>query len=356
MKIIWSLIALVFLLTSCAQKKQLALPDREKDLVESFDMNAEEIEKFKTVSVPQTIIEEKEKTPAKPLVLKKRVPKKTKATPEADKKAVEEKTPAEPPVAAEVKDEYPEEFLKYDRKSEKFWSSFTPRIFVNEKFVFEVSYMGVTAGNVTIQTMPPVLINDKKHYHFTAEMISAEYYSYIYALKDRLESFVAADDFLPVKYFLIQRESGQNVDDLQIFDHENHKTTHWYKREKKNKDRKDKKEAQIPRYFQDSFSSLYFIRGFPLKNGDVYEYPVVTRAKIWLIKIKVAGEEEISIMGKKIKAIKLEAETQFPGVLKKSGDINFWYSADAKRKLLMFKAKVKIGSVEGKLIEYSEGE
>ncbi|GAB4013650.1 MAG: hypothetical protein Fur0010_10680 [Bdellovibrio sp.] len=354
MKFLFLLCGLSLFINSCAQKKDLALPEREKDLVESFDMNDEELQKFKTLTTPQVSIEEKKESPAPVEIKKPSKKKKVEQAPVVTKALVPEVEEEKAPPAQE-EDLYPEAFKQYDKKSEKFWLSFKPKVFVGEKFVFEVSYVGVKAGTVTIQTQPPVLINDKKHYHFMAEMISADYYSYIYALKDRIESFVEEEKFLPVKYFLIQRESGQNVDDLQIFDHEKNMTTHWYKREKKNKDKKEKKEAVIPKYFQDSFSALYFIRGFPLKKGDIYQFPIVTRAKIWLLKVRVMGEEEIEVMDKKIKAIKLEAETQFPGVLKKSGDINFWYSADSARKLLMFKAKVKIGTVEGNLIEYVEG-
>jgi len=351
-----TLILLMFLLTSCAGNKELNLPDKERDLVESFDMDDKDIEKFKTIATPSEVtpeVEKKEEAPVQVAPKKKLSKKELKKIEKAVKeKAIEIEAAKEEPTKEE---DYPKEFAKYDAVSSKFWNSFKPRIYEGEKFVFEVSYIGVTAGTVTLLTLPKVQINGKSHYHFSAELISAEYYSYIYALKDRLESFIEDEQFIPVKYFLIQRESGQKVDDLQIFDHENLKTTFWYKREKKDKDKKEKKEAYIPKYFQDSFSPLYFMRGFPLKKGDVYEFPVVSRAKYWLLKVTVVGEEEIKVMGQKINAIKLSAETHFPGVLKKSGDIHFWYSADKLRKLLKFSAKVNIGTVEGILIDYAEG-
>ena len=75
----------------------------------------------------------------------------------------------------------------------------------------------------------------------------------------------------------------------------------------------------------------------------------------WLLKIEVMGEEVISINGSDINAFKLKAETHFPGVLQKSGDINFWYSADETRKLVKFQAKIKIGSIYGELVEYKPG-
>ena len=69
----------------------------------------------------------------------------------------------------------------------------------------------------------------------------------------------------------------------------------------------------------------------------------------------VGKREEVKVMGKWVKAIKINAYTKVPGEKKKNGTISFWYSDDSIRRLLDFKANVKIGHVEGKLIEYHAG-
>jgi hypothetical protein len=174
-------------------------------------------------------------------------------------------------------------------------------------------------------------------------------------LDDVLETYIEKSTFLPVKYSLIQREKKQNVDDLQLFDFKKLKTYNWYKRVKEGNNTDEKAENYIPRFVQDSFSALQFTRGLPLLKGDLYDFPVVTRGKAWLLKIEVLGEELTSVNGKDTKAIKIKAETHFPGVLQKSGDINFWYAADESRRLLKFQAKVKLGSIFGELVEYKAG-
>ena len=60
-------------------------------------------------------------------------------------------------------------------------------------------------------------------------------------------------------------------------------------------------------------------------------------------------------MDKDVEAIRIKAETSFPGVLKKRGDIIFWYSNDQTKRVLKFEAKVKIGSIEGLLVGYKPG-
>ena len=251
--------------------------------------------------------------------------------------------------------EYPEAYKKYDLKSKEVWPKFTPLIFPEEKFTFRVGYLGITAGFIKIETLPKVSIGGVEAFHFKARMRSARYYSYIYTLDDSLESFVSTDDFTPLKYVLLQRESAQTVDDLQLFDSQKLKTYHFYKRLKKGKKKNVELEKPIPRYFQDSYSALFFVRGLPLKKGDQYEFPIVTRGKIWILKLKIEGIDSLKIMDKWIPAIRINAETRFPGVLEKKGDIRFWYSNDKYRKLLKFQADVKIGSITGELVDYKPG-
>jgi hypothetical protein len=160
------------------------------------------------------------------------------------------------------------------------------------------------------------------------------------------------DNFIPLKFVLTQRESKQNVDDLQLFDHDKLMTHFWYRREKNKEVTELANSLPIPRYFQDSYASLFLVRGLPLKIGDLYEFPIVSRGKIWILEAKVDAYDTISIDNRDVKAIRIKAVTHFPGILKKQGDILFWYSADEKRTLLKFSAKVKIGSIEGEIYDY----
>ena len=352
---------LIPLLSTCASKSDRRFVDLSKEKVEeSFDIGKSTLDKFKVVEKA-----DKKKTEKKPIkkVQKKKIVKKTepkKKKPEVKKEKIVEVKIEDAEVEVEPKkfqypEGYPERFLDYDKVAAPLWTDFKPKIYPDEEFVFEVSFLGITAGHIKMTAEPLVEVAGEDAFHFKAHMRSARYYKYIYELDDTLESFVSKETFRPIKYTLIQRESAQSVDDLQFFDQEKMKTLLFYKRLKRGQLKKIEKEEWIPRYFQDSYSALYFVRGFPLKLGDKYEFPIVTRGKIWILKMKVEKKEKIKIMGKWTRAIRIAAETRFPGVLKKKGDILFWYSDDDRKKLLKFQAKVKIGSVEGELVEYREG-
>lgn len=351
------------LLNSCAtnfeEEKETLLKQENKDLVSSFELSNEEAKKYKEVdpaTIPsptptvktETTSKNKNGKNKKSTKLEKAVPQPT-ATPtisssEANK-SNEIKYPAD----------YPELFKQYDKNSKGVWEKFKPIFYKGEQSIMAISYLGVTAGYITIISKGIVKVGDRLAYDYYARFKSRDAYRYFYWLDDYLESFVDKETFLPIKYTLVQREKKQNVDDLQLFESKKLKNYTYYKRVKEGSNRDEKKDVYIPYYLQDSFSALQFVRGLPLKKGDQLEFPVATRAETWILKIQVVDEEVINVADKDVRAIKIKAETHFPGVLQKSGDIIFWYSADEMRRLLKFQAKVKLGSIYGDLVEYKPG-
>jgi hypothetical protein len=359
--ICFTFIALTFsVLSSCATNKDTDFLDINSGAIEN-DLKLSK-SKFKKFSIKKVSPDKKNKPRPSTTLEKDKKDSQTKGGGTGSQKSKQEKLDlgAKDKVVAgslfyPYPSNYPEALKKYDKISLKTWSLSRPKIFLGEKFTFRVAYLGITAGHIQMETLPIVEIGDREAYHFKAHMRSARYYSYIYKLDDSLESFASVGDFIPMKYVLLQRESGQKVDDVQLFDREELKTYHFYKRLKKGKTKELEIEKPIPRFFQDSFSALHFVRGFPMNKGDLYEFPIVTRGKIWILKIKVEGKETIDVNGTDVLAFRLNAETRFPGVLEKKGDILFWYSADKDKKLLKFEAQVKIGAVRGELVDYTPG-
>ena len=342
------------LLFSCGgfekEKTSLLAKNETKDLVNSFNISQDQAELYKEKETKPEIHESGEPQ-AKEIKLNK------KSKNKKDAKILEEKNAVslsgQHPFIYPL--DYPQILKDYDAVSKSIWDRFKPVFYQGEQSIMAISYLGVTAGYITISSKDIVKINDKIAYHYYARFKSKDAYRYFYWLDDTIETFIEKSTFLPTKYSLIQREKKQNVDDLELFDFKRLKTYHWYKRVKDGNNKEERIDNYIPRFSQDSFSALQFVRGLPLKKGDLYDFPVVTRGKPWLLKIEVMGEEVISINGSDINAFKLKAETHFPGVLQKSGDINFWYSADETRKLVKFQAKIKIGSIYGELVEYKPG-
>lgn len=337
--------------------------DFEKDLDQGSDVKPEiEVkderlkEKFEVQEVPAeesrpspekvSMAElETKQTPARP---KARVP----VTKSAAKKAAPTKKSRPKIEKTSLPGDYPPEVLALSKKSKAVWDQYKPNHLVDEKVYLDIHYLGMTVGKIMFTNKGKKMINDREVWHFHARFKSAPFYSNIYELDDTIDTYVTTDQFLSVRYSLIQRETKQNVDDLQLHDRDQLKTFWFYKREKPDGSVREKEEEKyIPFYSIDPFSVLFFYQGLPLKNGDVYEIPVINKTKILILKSVVEGRETISTDLGKRKAIRVHATTQYTGETLKSGDLYFWFSDDERRTLLKARAKIKIGSVTADIVK-----
>ena len=356
------MLSLMVLLSGCSSWDQKAF---EKELEKTAQENGQDpkvtvtskkdehlLEKFEV----QPIDEKKEEKTA----VKKETPKvkKTvqKKAPVAAKtaKEVKETTPApEPaPVAKALPADYPPELVAINEKAKKVWEVYKPNHYVDQKFYLNINYLGMTVGKIMVMNKGKKMINDKEVWHLYAKFKSAPFYSNIYELDDTVDTYVTTDEFLSNRYSLIQRETKQSVDDLQLHDRDQLKTFSFYHRKKSDGKVKDKKEEKyIPYYSIDPFSVVFFYQGLPLKNNDVYEIPIINKGKILILRSVVEGREKISTKKGSRNAIRLHATTKYTGETLKSGDLYFWFSDDESRTLLRAQAKIKIGSVTADIVD-----
>lgn len=347
------LLLCLFIISGCSGWKQ---KDFEKDLdkpseeaqpqVATTKKEEKILEKFEVLPVDETKVEVNKQQPK---VVKKIVQKSD------GKTIVKIETTTTTVVAPVIKNppkDYPPELLKVNEKAKKVWDLYKPNHYVNEKVYLDIHYLGMTVGKIMVLNKGKKMINDKEVWHLHARFKSAPFYSNIYELDDTVDTYVTTDQFLSSRYSLIQRESKQDIDDLQLHDRDQFKTFWFYHQKKSDGSIKDKKiEKPIPYYSIDPFSVLFFYQGLPLKDKDVYEIPIINKGKILILRSEVEGRETIETVKGAKKAIRLHATTKYTGETLKSGDIYFWFSDDNHRTLLKAQAKIKIGSVTADVVD-----
>lgn len=307
------------------------------------------LEKFEVQKV------EEKKVEAPPVEKNKVIIKKIPA--KADSKKVEVKNTPQP--VTEIKNsvkplpnDYPPEYVLINEKAKKVWDLYKTNHFVDEKIYLDIHYLGMTVGKIMVLNKGKKMINGKEVWHLHARFKSAPFYSNIYELDDTVDTYVTTDQFLSIRFSLIQRESKQDIDDLQLNDRDLYKTFWFYHQKKSNGKVKDKKlEKPIPYFSIDPFSVLFFYQGLPLKNGDIYEIPIINKGKILILRSQVEGREKIDTEKGERNAIRLHATTKYTGDTLKSGDLYFWFSDDNRRTLLKAQAKIPIGSVTADVVD-----
>lgn len=348
----WLLAALI--LSGCSSA------EKEKDFQESLDKPGEVTPEVQ-VKAPEKLLEKFEVVESAPVVAPKeemKIKSSKKTAPVVVK--AKDKTPKMKPALPLTQDtpvnklpaDYPANLVQVNSKAEQVWKNYKPNHFVNEKVFLDIHYLGMTVGKIMVTNRGKKTVNGKEVWHFHSRFKSAPFYSNIYELDDTVDTYVTSDQFLSSRYSLIQRESKQDVDDLQLHDRDQMKSFWFYKQKKSDgKIRNKEKNGFIPYFSIDPFSVVFFYQGLPLKNGDVYEIPIINKAKILILKSEVEGREEIETeLGEK-KAIRVHATTKYTGETLKSGDLYFWFSDDNRRTLLKAQAKIKIGSVTADIVD-----
>lgn len=354
------------ILSSCSSvdwdnlfKRKDETKKRNEKLMKDFEVREDVLEKFSEEPTIEVITPTKEEdsTPLRKVETVKKSPI-IKAAKPSSKRVAKSKPVLEQKMFPQKKfkypgSDYPEEYKAMDAKSSKFWNQYKPIIFEGEQASFSVTYGGISTGSITLETKKSSVIGGQEVYRIHARVKTSKYYSYLYEVDDVCDSYVKKENFIPMKFSLIQRQSSQDIDDLQLFDHENLQVYSLYKRVTDEKTKKSKKTKPIPRYFQDPISVVYFIRGLPFEKGEEYEIPFMNKGKAEILKAKFDEMVEIETEIGKKKAYKINITTAHEGKTIKGGQMNFWFSADPDRIFLKFSAKIKIGSIVGEIQKYS---
>ncbi|MBS1962011.1 MAG: DUF3108 domain-containing protein [Bdellovibrionales bacterium] len=235
-------------------------------------------------------------------------------------------------------------------KSDPFW--------VGEKQTLEVTYLGLAAGNFSMEVLPSKKIAERNVYHFKGIVKSSALLDVFYRLDDMIESFWDYEGLYSHRFHMVLDETKQARDVLELYDPEKKKAFYWNRRNQPDKAPVETKEYfdMVP-FAQDSFTAVYYLRTLPLEVGKTYVYPVVSEGKGWDCVVNVVRKEMMDTpLGKKM-TIVVHPQTRYNGVMKQEkGEGTIWVTDDDRRFIVRLEAKVKIGAVAAQLKEIELGE
>lgn len=261
------------------------------------------------------------------------------------------------PVASKNKKEKPP--APPSAKEKKLWASrwsIEPFFRTGERYVFDVTYFGATAGELVMMLLSPKTVAERPVFHIRAEARTASVFSLFYRMNDVAESFMDSTALVSHKFSLKLDESMQQRDVLELYDQRKNTVHYWSKLDHKKKGKaQEQKEISIKPFAQDGLSAFFFLRTLPLEIGKVFEFPVVTNGKLRDVRVTVVRRENLQTKIGEIPAIVVKPDVVLDGVLKTYGDSYVWISDDNRRIILKVDAKIKIGSVIAYLREYDDG-
>lgn len=227
---------------------------------------------------------------------------------------------------------------------------------VGEVVIHNVSYFGVSAGELKLKVEPFKEVNGRKAYTFATEIKSSSLFNAFYSVDDRAETLVDFADLVPRVFFLHVKESGQLREARSYFDVNKLHASFWEKKvTKKNGAEEKKQEWDILPFSQNVFSAAYYMRIFQWKVGKEYSFRVADDEKNLVFKGIALRKEKLSTDAGEFNAIVVKPTIMTHGVFTPVGDIFIWLSDDEHKYVLRIESKIKIGTIVSEVTKIVPG-
>ena len=218
---------------------------------------------------------------------------------------------------------------------------------VGEKITWDVSYLNMSAGTLTLETKPFVEVNGAKSYHFSIGVNSSSMFGFIYKIKDTAETYVDYNSLRPHNLEVHVKESKQIKESRTYFNWDKLTGHYWMKRKKKgHKEQEKKKDWKIKDFSQNFVSASFYLRTFTWTVGKTVRFYMADEGKNLIFKAKAIRKETITTDAGTFKTIVIKPGVEnIGGSLKPVGELYMWLTDDERKIPVRVKTAIKIGSV-----------
>lgn len=202
----------------------------------------------------------------------------------------------------------------------------------------------MTAGYGTMEVDPkPERVNGRETYHITVKGNSAGLFTVFYKVRDRFESYIDKEGFMPLKFIRRTHEGGYVRDDEVTFDHigqiaQSRRAT-----------------EEIPPYVQDIVSAFYYVRTWNFDTAEVndtYYLDFFLDDSLYHSEIIFLGREYVATDFGKIYCMKFKPRVAVGEIFQEPYPMELWVSDDRNKIPVLMRSAVFIGSVKIELVEH----
>ncbi|NOU48669.1 MAG: DUF3108 domain-containing protein [Bacteroidales bacterium] len=202
----------------------------------------------------------------------------------------------------------------------------------------------VTAGEATIEVKTSKQnVFDREVWQIVGEGKSKGAFNWFFKVRDRFESFVDKEAYIPYVFVRRTKEGSYEKDDDVVFYHEDGfavsrtaKTT-------------------IPPNVQDFVSALFYMRTLSISNFDAdsnYFIDFLLNDSVYVSKVKFEGIENVKIGLGTFRCLKIAPMMATGEVFSDAYPVIVWVTDDKNHLPILAEAKVVVGSVKMELVEF----
>ncbi len=213
-----------------------------------------------------------------------------------------------------------------------------------EMLKFSVEYGPIHAGYAYLEVPETRDWEGHAVYHLLARAESNNFFSKIYKVRNRIDSYWDTTGHFSRRYAEDRHEGPHRFKDEIVFDSERHEARYG-----------DGQSFPIPPQVQDALSSFYFTRfqALPLGGTILFDYHASRKSAPMLV--RVLGRDRIETPVGRFNCVAIEPVLNAGGIFKNTGRLVIWITDDERRMPVLLKSKVTIGSISVVLVDMRPG-
>lgn len=213
-----------------------------------------------------------------------------------------------------------------------------------ESLRFSVNYGFINAGAAYLEVPGVKEWNGHPVYLLIARAESNKFFSRIYKVRNRIESFWDSTGHFSRRYTESRREGKHRAQNEIVFDYTKQQARY-----------QDGETFPIPHEVQDALSSFYFTRTQALPLGGSVFFDYHASHKSVPLEVKVLGRDRVETPAGTFSCVVVEPILKAGGIFKSKGRLVIWLTDDERRMPVLMKSKVMIGSISATLVEAKSG-
>ena len=222
--------------------------------------------------------------------------------------------------------------------------------FQEDEFLeFKINYLSFNTSTATLNIKKETL-NEKSVYHIIGEGKSSRFLSLFFKIRDRYETYIDMETYLPYKFIRDINEGGYTKDIIIDFDQTNNKAT------VNNRKHKTIEVFDTEAAVHDMISSFYYLRNnidvSTLKEGHETKLTMFFDNKNYPFKLKFLGREVIRTSFGKKSCLLFRPIVMADRVFKEEESLTVWISDDENKIPVKISAELAVGSLTANLSEH----
>jgi hypothetical protein len=216
---------------------------------------------------------------------------------------------------------------------------------VGEHLVYSVRYGPIRAGEATMSIRGIELVGGDSCYHIVTTAHSNDFFSTFYHVRDRVESYVDTQRYLPRRFEKHLREGKYENDTVVEMDQRNNLAIY-------NGGRYDGKIYEMRDGSHDVLSAFYEVRARGVvEPGATFDLESHVDRKNYPIRVTVHRRERVSVPAGEFECLVVEPKMRTAGLFKHEGRLLIWLTDDQRRIPVQMKSELPIGAISVVLVD-----